>query len=262
MLAITIVALLGGVPLTSGAGGYALGACANLNVTGAWTSSQANAGGVPVYYTFTQTGGTIGGSVSFAGTAGTVTGTISGSEITFTVVYSNGATGRYTGTVTATSMSGTAVQLSPQPSVTTTWTATRAAACSSSGLPPLPTATEPTVRTLSIKSTKAGATPTLTVTRNGKRYTAGVDSTLQKGDIVTTGPDTVASMEFLIGGRVGINKGTSVEVVSARGVADYGLSLKRTILKNAALWFEGRDAQDLKRNIYIQTNGGVMGIRG
>lgn len=127
--ALAILALTLAGFLTTATGASAATACERPNVAGAWVSSQSNAGGIPVYYTFTQSGTTIGGTASFAGIGATVSGTLTGSTLTFTVSYSNGATGRYTGTVTPTSISGTAVQLSPPPNITVSWSATGKAKC-------------------------------------------------------------------------------------------------------------------------------------
>jgi len=80
-------------------------------------------------------------------------------------------------------------------------------------------------------------------------------------DHYITDANTIAALEFLIGGRVGINKNTDIEIVTERSVADGKTEVKRVILKNGGLWVKA-DAKSLKQPIEIQTNGGVMGIKG
>lgn len=80
-------------------------------------------------------------------------------------------------------------------------------------------------------------------------------------DHYITDANTVAALEFLIGGRVGINKGSDVEIVDERSVADGKTPVKRIVLKKGGLWVKA-DAKQLKQPLEIQTNGGVMGIKG
>lgn len=80
-------------------------------------------------------------------------------------------------------------------------------------------------------------------------------------DHYITDANTSAILEFLIGGRVAVNKNTDVEIVNERSVADGKTSVKRFILKNGAMYVKA-DAKTLKQPIEIQTNGGVMGIKG
>ena len=90
---------------------------------------------------------------------------------------------------------------------------------------------------------------------------AAMNMPLEVGDVVTTGPYGLVTIEFFIGGRVSVNKDTSVEIVNERAVADQNVSMKRWFLKNAALWIKA-DAATLKQPIEIQTNGGTIGIKG
>ncbi len=99
------------------------------------------------------------------------------------------------------------------------------------------------------------------IVRNGKVAVAHKNMVLFVRDIVRTSPDTLMAIEFLVGGRVSINRDTCIEVVNERFVADGENSWKRAFLKNAALWF-GNTKEKLHQPIEIQTNGGTMGIRG
>jgi hypothetical protein len=69
------------------------------------------------------------------------------------------------------------------------------------------------------------------------------------------------TIEFLIGGRVSVNGATAVEIVNERSVADFQTGAKRSIKKHLSLWMKA-DAKTLKQPLEIQTNGGVLGIRG
>lgn len=53
-------------------------------------------------------------------------------------------------------------------------------------------------------------------------YNAYVGTTGIVSDRFKTSPETIAALEFFIGGRVGINKDTEVEVTSERSVTDRG----------------------------------------
>lgn len=96
----------------------------------------------------------------------------------------------------------------------------------------------------------------------GDTFAVGaVDMTLNVSDFIRTGPTCLAALEFLIGGRVGINAGSVIEIVNERSVADGPNTLMRVARKNVSLWVKA-DARALKQPIEIQTNGGVMGIKG
>lgn len=92
-------------------------------------------------------------------------------------------------------------------------------------------------------------------------YPVTTNSTGYVKDRYITDATTVATLEFLIGGRVGINKNTEIEVINERSVADKNTPVKRFVLKKGAMLIKA-DAGTLKQPIEIQTNGGVMGIKG
>ncbi|MFN8612395.1 MAG: FecR domain-containing protein [Vulcanimicrobiota bacterium] len=92
-------------------------------------------------------------------------------------------------------------------------------------------------------------------------YPVSLNSTGYVKDHYITDKNTVAALEFLIGGRVGINRDTDIEIVNERSVADGKTPTKRIKLKNGSLWIKA-DANSLKQPVEIQTNGGVMGIKG
>lgn len=80
-------------------------------------------------------------------------------------------------------------------------------------------------------------------------------------DQFKTDNSSVADLEFLIGGHVGINKNTVIEITGERDIKDL---TKRTftqkvVLKAGAIWakFKGQD-----KNLQFQTRGGVLAIKG
>ena len=124
------------------------------------------------------------------------------------------------------------------------------------------TAEEPVVRVQSISPVQSSA-PTLLKQRHGgesQAFRVSENSTGYLKDHYLTDPNTVAALEFLIGGRVGINSDTEIEIVDQRSVAS-NTTGKRIVLNRGSLWVKA-DARSLKQPLEIQTNGGVMGIKG
>ena len=104
------------------------------------------------------------------------------------------------------------------------------------------------------------AGPNLTVIRNGVRYAAGENVLLQPGDTIETGKGTHAAVEFLIGGRVGINDNTQIEMTAEREVVDHDVGPKRAIVKKGSIWVKPDTEGTVP--LQIQTNGGTTGIKG
>jgi hypothetical protein len=121
-------------------------------------------------------------------------------------------------------------------------------------------ADEPILRVIDLK-TPTGAIGQIQHRRATDKqwYQAYVGSTGILRDRFKTSPETVAALEFFIGGRVGVNRDTEIEVVTERSVAGVGDSPQKIILVNGALWLK---ASPLKKPLEIQTNGGTMAIRG
>jgi hypothetical protein len=223
-------------------------------------SVQGTASGLSASLTASGYGGYVAQfHVTMSADGKSVTGTATDTQGQSFTITGTGPGQPSTGTPTATPTATATATATP---VATTAPPTPTAAPTGSGLPLLPPATNPTARMLDMKSTgPKGTTPSMTVRRDGKDYAVGEHSTFQNGDVLTTDDHTVAALEFLIGGRVGINKSTNVEMVNERSVKDGETSLKRLIMKNGSLWMKA-DASALKQPIEIQTNGGTMGIRG
>ncbi|MBS2035946.1 FecR domain-containing protein [bacterium] len=123
-------------------------------------------------------------------------------------------------------------------------------------------ADEPVLRVQSIQPVDPKAQTQLLQQRAGENqsYPVTVNATGYVQDHFRTSINTLAALEFLIGGRVGINQNSDVEVVNERSVVDQQLG-KRLVLKSGGVWIKA-DARSLKQPLEIQTNGGIMGIRG
>lgn len=132
------------------------------------------------------------------------------------------------------------------------------------GLPPLPVppASRQRMRIASSQDIYGAQTTRMSVTRNGKKYSVDYDSVLQEGDIITTGSRTVASFEFLIGGRVIMNRGVSLEVVNERSVATTGSTSVKAPVQNApSLWLQSTSGSR-NRPVELNTSSGWVGIKG
>jgi hypothetical protein len=86
------------------------------------------------------------------------------------------------------------------------------------------------------------------------------DTALYIGDIVKTAPDATLAFEFLIGGRVGMKKGSVVRLINEAEVRVLQDGEWRKIVLNKG----GAFAKFQKRDqpLTIQTRGGVLGIKG
>jgi RHS repeat-associated protein len=116
-----------------------------------------------------------------------------------------------------------------------------------------PEARDPVGRIIQIKAVENGAAKNVYVRRNGKWYKACPDEALQLGDELKTDKNTVSAIEFVIGGRVGINKDAQVEIVTERSVRDSDFNMKRVIFRKINLFTSPPEPLE------IQTNGGVLG---
>jgi len=259
-------------------------AATNADFTGSWslvdhvTAGPQQGQDYPWQGNWTQNGtqltGTGGYSISgsVSGSTATFTTTSGGSYVaTFHVTMSadgKSLTGDATdngGRTFSVTGSGNGKPPAPDPPTTTTTPPTSTTPVPPSTLPKLP-AIDPREATGRMQSI-AGAN--FTVIRDGKRYAATKDSLLQIGDILETGKDTVAAIEFAIGGRVGINRNTKVEIAGERKVTSSRTGPREVILHEGRMWVNEstRPHQDPTSGLppgmlEITTNGGVTGIRG
>ena len=88
---------------------------------------------------------------------------------------------------------------------------------------------------------------------------AQIGQTVELNDIIKTAPDAILALEFAIGGRVGVNKDSAVKVTSERSVSDCDVTLYRSVMRKFGLFSK---IARLKEPLEIQTNGGVLGIKG
>lgn len=101
----------------------------------------------------------------------------------------------------------------------------------------------------------------ISVLRDGKRYSVTTESELEFGDVIETGTGTIAALEFTVGGRVGINRESKVTMTGERETVDGTPSGPRATIERGSLWVKP-DSHGGKQPLEIQTNGGVMGIKG
>jgi hypothetical protein len=106
---------------------------------------------------------------------------------------------------------------------------------------------------------------------NGQAWVQGPDgqltplhpgSELGLGAIVVTGDNTTLTIDFTIGGRAGVNSDAQVTVVSERTVADSTTDLPRAAVRMFDIYGLTQKAAQAQAPVEIQTNGGVIGIKG
>lgn len=81
-------------------------------------------------------------------------------------------------------------------------------------------------------------------------------------DHFRTDKSTAAGLELLLGGRIGIKKGSEIVLVSdgEAGVVENG-KVNKIVLNSGGAWAKFQK-QDPNQKLTIQTRGGVMGIKG
>ena len=81
-------------------------------------------------------------------------------------------------------------------------------------------------------------------------------------DLVETDKETVACLEFLNGSQLGINKGTTVEIISTSEIKDITRRgvVEKVILKSGTVWAKVTKSQSESFN--IETQNGVLGVKG
>ena len=82
---------------------------------------------------------------------------------------------------------------------------------------------------------------------------------LRIGDVLKTGPECVMAIAFVLGGRVGINRASTVEVVTERSVTDHSQTIMKILLRQGGIW--AKVATQTQPRL-IQMTGGVMGGKG
>ncbi len=100
------------------------------------------------------------------------------------------------------------------------------------------------------------AGPECWVQRQTHRFRAIAGTPLYVTDIVSISANTIAAIEFTIGGRAGLNGPLSVLLEGDRNLQDLGVGFVRKAMVQSKLW---ADARQPKKKLEIQTNGGVMG---
>lgn len=268
-------------------------ASTDADFTGSWslidhvTAGPQQGNDYPWQGTWTQSGSHLTGTGGY-----TIDGTVSGSTATF--VTTSG--GSYVATFILTmsddgkSLSGTATDNGgrsfsvtgtgngkPATTDTTTSTATSNTTTTPANttttdttpappkLPPLP-AIDPAKATGRVQAVKGSD---FTVIRDGKRYSASKNTNLQVGDTIETGKNTIVAVEFLIGGRVGINELAQVTLTGDRNTDSRSTGPRKVTVTKGAMWVNESDRDHSGTYnglpyypLEITTNGGVAGIRG
>ncbi len=79
-------------------------------------------------------------------------------------------------------------------------------------------------------------------------------------DHLRTGSGSVATLDFDVGGRVGVNDNSEIQIVGERGVEEVGQGgFRRLVLQAGGIWARVTRQTD---ELQVQTSGGVMGIKG
>lgn len=95
--------------------------------------------------------------------------------------------------------------------------------------------------------------------RDGQRQPVEIGTDLRPGDRVVTDKNSVAALEFALGGRAAVRPDSQIEVTGERSVD--ALDPKRSGFKltKGGIWAKCGQMQE---SLEIQTSGGVMGIKG
>lgn len=82
-----------------------------------------------------------------------------------------------------------------------------------------------------------------------------------KHDILETDGNTVACIEFHNGSQIGINKNTTIEIITSSGVRDLTQrsTVEKVILKGGVIWAKVRGQ---KSTFDVETGKGVFGVKG
>lgn len=89
---------------------------------------------------------------------------------------------------------------------------------------------------------------------------AGQGTPVFLNDIIKTGPETILAMELLKGGRIGVKKSTTVQMINDGEVATLDHNgWRKVALKSGGVWAKFNSPS---KPLTIQTRGGVMGIKG
>ncbi|MBI3685318.1 hypothetical protein HY250_02850 [Candidatus Azambacteria bacterium] len=254
----------------------ATGVLAGYDLTGVWHCSSCNMD----FVITSGVGSLIGRAESQDGKGrvfAAITGSVSGDSVTIITTYNDSSPGyiaTFVGKVyywgdNTTIMDGTWTGNNGRAGG---WSAKRfGASASQTPQPPQPPKpqpppiiqppdkSQPVAKITQIKEISRNAPTKIEYARGDKWYTAYDGMDIMIGDKLRTDGNTVAAIEFVLGGRVGINKSSVIEIVGEGTVKEIGKpSVKRIIIRQGGMW-----AKLAKRNdpLEIQTNGGIMGIR-
>ena len=108
------------------------------------------------------------------------------------------------------------------------------------------------------KAKPDGPAPVVEIMRDGEWKAVTVGEELRLHDKIRTQGNSRAAIEFVIGGRAGMHPESELRIASERSVGDEKTAKRITVTKGG-IWMK---CDKLKEPMEIQTNGGVMGIKG
>ena len=103
--------------------------------------------------------------------------------------------------------------------------------------------------------------PTWVRRANGRIERAYIQMPLYVGDAVVTDPSAIAAVEFAVGGKIGVNRGSLVRVTGNRVAVDANGNLLR--LDAGTIWIKwGQWTERWRTRLIIRTRNSAIGIRG
>lgn len=239
--------------------GTASGDTADAQMTATWNCC-GDGGAAAQDFLISASGGSLSGTARLPDgqTFARISGSRAGDAVTIVTTYTAlrpGYVATFVGTLApgASSISGSWSDTLGQRG---TFTATRAAPFMDPL--PVPEASKRVSRIQSLVRQKGTGPAGGTVVRDGKTYPLASDSILQVGDVVHTDANSVATIEFLISGRVGLNSNATVRIDGDRSVSDLSTGT-RTVPSRPSMWIRPTNPT---QPLDIRTNAASLAVRG
>lgn len=237
-----------------------------FDLTGTWNCCGAG-GAAGQVFIITSGSGSLAGRAQLPGGRifAAITGSVNGDSVKIITTYNDFAPGYvapFIGKISAdgNTMSGTWTSNQNQSG---TWTATRSGAAPQTQPTPPPNPSqdpESIAKVIQIREFASGKPAKLEYYRGGKWYTAYESIDLRVGDKLRTDENTLAAIDFVIGGRVGMNKNSEIEIVDEGTAKQVGKpKTMSVIVRQGGIWAR---VTSRSQPLEIQTNGGVIGIKG
>lgn len=114
-----------------------------------------------------------------------------------------------------------------------------------------------TIEEINIHGMLGSGKPRAEFYRDGEWSPLKKNTTLHIDDKIRTDKDTTVAIEFAIGGRVGLRQNSTITITGERSAKSS--TVKKITLEQGGIWAK---CDKLKEPMEVQTNGGVMGIKG